>query len=211
MPLEPFDWNVVIAGFWNRAILTPGWIANNLFGVPEGTELQIDVPVHVVGPIRVTYNGIVVVPTAGQLIVEAQASSYQSLGQSMAIALRAVNELPKTPFGAVGYNIRFKGPAADRELQPALDLLRHTCDDRFALDGREIRKRNHSWAVPFLNGIANLAATLEDDVVKVTINYELQAHDQTTMAAWLTTPIEQIESETRHLLGNLLGLEGVLP
>ena len=37
MTVEALDWNVVVAGFWNPAILTPSGIARRLFGLPEET------------------------------------------------------------------------------------------------------------------------------------------------------------------------------
>jgi hypothetical protein len=53
MELEPFDWNVVIAAYWNRAILTPNGIAKRLFKIPEGTAMEVEVPVDLLEPPQV--------------------------------------------------------------------------------------------------------------------------------------------------------------
>ncbi len=40
--LEPFDWNVVVAGAWNRALLTPAWLQKRVFKDTEATvELYV--------------------------------------------------------------------------------------------------------------------------------------------------------------------------
>ena len=44
MPLEPYDWNVVLLGHWNRAILTPQGISERLFQLLSETEIGIEVP-----------------------------------------------------------------------------------------------------------------------------------------------------------------------
>jgi len=44
MKLEPIDWNVIIVGRWNTAILTPGRIAEKIFQQQPGTGLHVDVP-----------------------------------------------------------------------------------------------------------------------------------------------------------------------
>ena len=54
MLLEPGDWNVVIVGHWNRAILTPQGIATRLLQLPPETEIGIEVPMDAIGPYRVS-------------------------------------------------------------------------------------------------------------------------------------------------------------
>jgi hypothetical protein len=53
MPLKPYDWNVVVLGHWNQAILTPQGIAERLFQLPSETEIGIEVPMDAIGPFRV--------------------------------------------------------------------------------------------------------------------------------------------------------------
>ena len=38
MPLEPYDWNVVVLGRWDRALLTSQGIASRLFQLPPEAE-----------------------------------------------------------------------------------------------------------------------------------------------------------------------------
>jgi hypothetical protein len=55
---QPFNWDVVIVGFWNRAILTPNGIAKRLFKLPEGSGIEVLVPVNSLEPSQVKHNGI---------------------------------------------------------------------------------------------------------------------------------------------------------
>jgi len=49
MALKPSDWSAVVIGRWNRAILTPRGIAQRVFRLPEGTPIQVLVPIDAVG------------------------------------------------------------------------------------------------------------------------------------------------------------------
>ena len=75
MPLEPYDWNVVVLGHWNPAILTPQGISERLFQLPTETEIGIEVPMDAIGPFRVSLGDLAVMVTEAQLMVETRETS----------------------------------------------------------------------------------------------------------------------------------------
>src|SRR5262245_15714431 len=115
MPLEPYDWNVVVLGRWNRAILTPQGIASRLFQLPPETEIGIEVPIDAIGPFRVSHGKLTVMVSEAQLMVEARENNFPSLERAMRVARRAMEDLPRTPVFAAGFNIRVQGAGAGGE------------------------------------------------------------------------------------------------
>lgn len=103
----PFDWNVVVVGAWNPAILTPLGIAKRLFG-RDDAPIQVMVSVDGLAPIQVRYEGLVVVPSNSKLVVSPVEPSPSALVEAAQVACKAINSLPDTPFLAAGVNLRYR-------------------------------------------------------------------------------------------------------
>src|SRR5437016_1158114 len=114
MPLEAYDWNVMVLGRWNRAILTPQGIASRLFQLPPETEIGIEVPMDAIGPFRVSHEDLTVMVGGSHLMVEARENDLPSLERALRVARRAMESLPETPVVAAGFNIRAQGAGEDR-------------------------------------------------------------------------------------------------
>ena len=108
MPLTPDNWNVVVVGHWNRAILSPNGIAKRLFGLEDGTPVQVLIPLDVVGPYHVRHEKITVIPSNDRLLVQPLHSTFENLMDAMSIARRALEDLPLTPVFAAGINLNYK-------------------------------------------------------------------------------------------------------
>src|SRR6266478_1019531 len=121
MPLEPYDWNVVVLGRWNRAILTPNGIASRLFELPPETEIGIEVPMDAIGPFLVSHGDLTVMVGGAQLMVQATENNFSSLERAMRVARRAMEKLPETPVVAAGFNIRAQGSGEDGHLGPLIE------------------------------------------------------------------------------------------
>src|SRR5262245_33422873 len=131
MPLEPFDWNVVVLGHWNRAILTPQGIASRLFQIPSETEIGIEVPMDAIGPFRVSHDNLTVMAGGGRLTVEARENNFPSLERAMRVARRGIVSLPETPLLAAGFNIRARGSGEGRRLSPLIEATQLRWDRQF--------------------------------------------------------------------------------
>ena len=86
MPLQPEDWNVVVAGRWNPALFTPAAIAGRMFQLPEGTPIEVLVVLDEVHLTRTRHEGITVAPSATQLAVAPERCSFDQLERARSIA-----------------------------------------------------------------------------------------------------------------------------
>jgi hypothetical protein len=209
MPLAPGDWNVVVLGRWNRAILTPKGIAKRLFDLPEGTKLEIGVPVDAIGPYRVKHGGLVVMVDENRLIVEALSPDYQSLQSAMSIAWRALDQLRETPVAAAGYNMRFQCGGDSEEAHPLIDATELPWDRRFGDSGYPILQREVTWAVGWEAGriSTNLIREQGDSEIKIGLNFERSSTSIEELKDWLQMPIAKIVEQQRRIFSSIFYLQ----
>lgn len=196
MSVEALNWNVVVAGHWNPAILTPAGIARRLFGLPEGTPILVEVPMDGLAPYRVRHDSLTVTAEMGRLVVNADAARYELLDRARDAAARAIDGLPETPLTAAGYNVRV------RIADPPNDLLAAmTCsidgllsDAAFAIDSRGLRR-----SLSMGDGILNLGIRHDNDVT-VEFNFHRQSPRRDELTAWLRKPINEVKETVSLVL-----------
>jgi hypothetical protein len=174
MPLEPCDWNVVVLGRWNRAILTPNGIASRLFQLPPETEIGIEVPMDAIGPYRVSHGDLTVMVGNSQLWIDARENNFPSLERAMRVARRAMESLPETPVIAAGYNIRSQGTGEDGQLGPLIAATQLEWDRQFERAGYPISRRDVTWVADWHPGkiSVNLSREDHDRLLRVNLNFE---------------------------------------
>ena len=207
MPLEPRDWNVVVVGRWNPAILTPQGIASRLFQVPLGTEVVIEVPMDAIGPFRVSIMDVTVMVSNVQLVVEAKENNFASLQRAMRIAHRAMESLPETPVFAAGYNIRCQGTGEDEQLAPLIAATQLRWDEQFERAGYPVSRRDVTWVADWQAGkiSVNLSREQHDRVLRVNLNFERTGRPE-EMKAWLAHPAEEVRRQTARIFTDVLNL-----
>jgi len=207
MLLTPAEWNVVVVGRWNRAILTPQGIITELFGQPEGTQFAIEVPVDGIGPYRVSYDDLVVMADWSRLTVEATKNDYDSLAKAMAIAHKAIENLPVTPLSAAGYNVRYRGESGGDQPRALLEAVRHTWDGRFVDAGYPVAQRGLSRAVEWEGGRILVSLSSEKSgPVALDVNFERGGHRE-AMMEWLRVPAKDIRVQVETILRNVVRLD----
>jgi hypothetical protein len=208
MPLEPRDWNVVVIGRWNRAILTPQGIASRLFQLPPETEIGIEVPMDAIGPYRVSHGDLVIMVSSTQLIVEATENNFASLQRAMRIAHRAMLSLPETPVFAAGFNIRCQGSGEDDLLAPLLAATELRWDQQFVQAGYPISRRDVTWVVDWQDGkiSVNLVRDQHDRLLRVNLNFE-RAGNRDHLLAWVARPVEEVRVQTQRIFTDVLNLQ----
>jgi hypothetical protein len=199
MPLEPQDWSVVIAGYWNRAILTPFGIASRLFGLEPGkeTSIEVDVPIDAIAPHRVTYDGLTVIVSPGRLLIEPRKKTFPELRRAMQVAVLALTNLPETPLIAVGINVKYRSAAPPSAL---LDLLRDHWDDdladfQFRIEGRSLG-RSLSWR----RGTINATLSESEGVFLVDFNIERRSPQVADHKEWLSVDISEVETVVSRVM-----------
>jgi hypothetical protein len=207
MNLNPFDWNVVIVGYWNRAILTPAGIGRRLFGLEEGTPVLVEVPMDGLGPHRVKYSDLTVTAETGRLVVHADIPKYDLLDRARKAAILAMKSLPETPLIAAGFNVRVRIKDPSDEL---LTSLTSGLDNALSDAGFEIYSRSLRRKLKFKDGTLNLDVEEGDDF-RVIFNFDRQSSKKEDLIAWLQLPIAEIEDVVSSVFEKVLRtkLEGV--
>jgi hypothetical protein len=200
MSLEALNWNVVVAGYWNPAILTPVGIARRLFGLAEGTPILVEVHMDGLAPYRVRHDNLTVTAEMGRLVVGADAPRYKLLDRAREVAARAIDGLPETPFTAAGYNVRIKiSDPLDELLAVAgcgVDAL--LSDAAFSIDSRGLQR-----SLKMGDGILNLGIQQGKDVT-VVFNFHRQSSKKEELVAWLKYPITEVENTVLLVMEKVL-------
>jgi hypothetical protein len=200
MNLEALNWNVVVAGYWNPAILTPAGIARRLFGLAEGTPILIEVPTDGLAPYHVRHEDLTVTAEMGRLAVSADAPRYDLLDRAREVAARAIDGLPETPLTAAGYNITMKVSDPPNELLAAtacgIDAL--LSDAAFSIDSRGLRR-----SLKMGDGVLNLSIQQEKDVT-VEFNFHRQSSNRDELIAWMKYPINEVEKTVSMVLEKVI-------
>ncbi|MGD1151561.1 MAG: hypothetical protein ABR911_01605 [Syntrophales bacterium] len=202
MILKPVEWNTVVVGSWNPAILTPQGIADILFKKPADVPVEIMVPLDGIGPPRVGIDEQIVTVELGRLVVESKKPEWSGLEQSRRIVLNAIEGLPRTPLSAAGFNVRYclEGVAAEliELFETKFDAL--LSDAMIKILGREMRR-----SLEFNNGIINVHITGFDSTkYNVLMNFEKQSKATKDLVDWLNTGIESVKDIVRKILQDVL-------
>ncbi len=197
MGFQPFKWNVVVLGHWNRGILTPKGVATRLFKVAEGTPLQVEVPIDGLGPYRIRQDDVSVLVVGRTLEIFAETPDFETLQHAREIACRAIEGLPETPLTATGYNIRYQSEEIPAGLAHASACK---LDEILADKDYKISTRKIARALPFEACVINLDVCFDkDDSTTIELNFHRESQDKKDHLAWLRIPITKIEDEANKL------------
>jgi hypothetical protein len=205
MAIETFDWSVVVAGYWNPAILTPSGIARRLFELDEGTPIAVEVPMDGLAPHRVRHDGIIVTAEPGRLALTVEVPGLANLERARQIAVRAITRLPETPLTAAGFNIRLKLDDPPEQLLNATtaDAEKLLSDAGFLIKSRSLRR-----SIRIGDGLLNLDIRQGDGVdTKIEFNFHRQSSSLVELREWLETPCNDVKRVCSTILEKLAGLK----
>jgi len=199
---EPFSCDVVINGFWNRAILTPNGIAGRLFKLPPGSGIQVEVPLDGLLPARVTIDGLIVTVAARRLVIATETPTYSALDKAKHIAWNALEDLPETPVLSAGFNVRYKAPVENSSF---VEKLVAPLDKTLSDLHHEILARTLIRRVRFKEGFLNVACSVEEpETAQLEFNFHRESKDRNALSEWLNMPCESFEPSVREILDALL-------
>lgn len=202
MPFKPTEWNVVLVGNWNPAILTPFGIAQTLLGFPPGRPIEVLIPLDQVAPFQVLVEDLVIMASTDRLEIAAKAPTYECLEHAKKVGIRALDVLPVTPVSAAGYNLRF---VSDKPEVDALSLLECGIDAALSDEGFVIGSRAIRRSLVFDEGQINLSIEHKDDGACVMLcNFHLGSRNNAELKAWLSKPISVVKDKTESLLARVL-------
>lgn len=192
MSLEPFDWNVIIIGRWNQAILTPAGIAKYLFKTGDPQTLEIAVPVDGISPFQVKCpdSAIVVMTEINRLRIQLLENDYDKLRTGMGIGVNALESLPETPVVAAGFNVKFR--SSDHE-SDQINLVSSDIDSLLSDLHYRILNRTINRSLKYEDGKLNLVVAITDSGFEVSFNFHRGSKNYKDLVQWLKTPIEKVE------------------
>lgn len=205
MSAEPFDWNVIVVGYWNPAILTPSGIARRLFELDQGTPIAVEVPMDGLAPHRVRHEGIIVTAEPGRLALTVEVPSLQNLERARQIAIGAMVKLPETPLTAAGFNIRLK---LDDPPEQLLNATTAGTDALLSDAGFTIKTRTIRRSIEQGHGLLNLEIREDDGAeTKIEFNFHRQSSAIGELREWLQMPCDDVRTVCATTLEKLAGLE----
>lgn len=204
MNIEALDWSVVIAGYWNQAILTPAGIAYRLFKKPKDTPVQVEIPLDGIAPYRVRDGSIIIMAQPKRLHIIAEPPCYENLERALQIASVALTELPETPVQAAGFNIIYQiEDMPEIILKYIASEIDEAISDRKYQISTRVLKRSINW----LQGKLNLEITCDEKSLGiVSLNFERESNNIKDLIEWVNTPIETIKNTTLDIFEKVLML-----
>lgn len=202
--LEPYNWNVVINAFWNRAILTPDGIRMRVFKLDESAGIEIKVPLTGLDPYVVTHGNISVRASSRQLIVDADAPNRENLQLALGFSINALDALPETPVQAAGFNVRYRIVEPDYH-GPLLERIANPLDG-FSELGLERQSAEAVESFRFGEGLLNLKARLETSgVLALEFNFHQDSTSNPVLREWLQPDLNHVFESINRILGATIG------
>jgi len=185
MNLEPHDWNVVVVGFWNRAILTPQGIATKIFDLPRSTPVDVQIAIDGIAPPRVRHEGIIVSVDDKVLTIHPETFTGTYLERAIGVARRAKTILPETPIMAFGANLRYKiiDPSDILLQQMVSSLDGELSDNDFEIKARTLRRQ-----LKFDFGVLNMKLLVRVDNSGY-LEFNFHCDTEIDFNNWLNLPI----------------------
>lgn len=202
MPLKAADWNVIIVGRWNRAILTPAGIAKRVFKLDDPKQVMVAVPLDGVSPYQVQHptQNIIAMTDETRLRIHLVEPGYEALDYAKLSGICALESLPETPVAAAGFNIDFHAP----ELSPEqASLVSSSVDTRLAGLGCAIAGRTLARSLEYEGGRLNVNITGALEEFKLCCNFHRSSENMDELKAWLATPLDGVQSIVEGILAAL--------
>ncbi len=204
MSFEPIGWNTVVLGAWNRAILTPEWIAREIFHITDDRPVPVEVPLNVRGPWRVRHGDVAVVVSNFNLDVSIDKYDFDTLELSRTYAIAALETLSRTPVSAAGYNLRFQSTEMPAELGAAVQC---GLDSVFSDYGLQIENQSVRRSMPFEGGFLNVEVIIsQGGDCSCSFNFHKSSVDADDLKAWLRIPMQQVGQIVDDIIRKLPGV-----
>lgn len=208
MSLMPFEWNVIIRGFWNRAIFTPDRVSKNLFGLEEGAALQVLVPVDGINPTKMVHDNIIISVNSGILEIATEKNEFSKIKECLDIGIKALNWLKETPVLAGGYNIRYKLTEQDALL--ISDAIKSKIDDSLSDAGYDIKERSNLRAIKERAGEIHLITRIDQqENISIVLNFNKSSTSINEIVDWFSISTDDLKRKIQELLEKIYGIREI--
>lgn len=199
------DWNILLAGFWNRLIFTPDWVIPRFF--PGETEVDTRVALLPILPIIYQKHDVSMEVSATRLVFRPPSPfSDEGLLRIEEMARTALESLPETPLKAIGINFGYED---ERPADHLLAMFNDVDDVELEELGWSIGERRLTRRLSKGDDVLNLSAILKDNAVSFEFNFHIEvgAPASQSVDRFAAGNILTLRNAASELLRNTYNLE----
>lgn len=196
-------WTLVIAGRWNKYILAPSWIAENIF---EEKNVLVEFPLNFQGPPRYTdsLKKIRIIPDNGRVIFVALDTKNENLIRIEKIAYKLLDLLPHTPINSFGVNFGF----VETENTKIIELFDFKDNKKFGDAGYLIDSNLIKRSIKkFDNVVLNFSLENKGKEIIFDFNFHHQVKDAKEAKEKVSNSLVENLSRAESILKEIYGLE----
>jgi len=193
------EWTIVILGAWNKSIFHPKWLTDHIF---QQKDLTIEVPMQPGLPMRITGDGVLLIPRDDRLILGVTEVNDKLLLRMEEIAAKVLELLPHTPVSKVGLNFGYK-TELDETLETRLPSLEPQGLEQAHL---RVEARLYKWTCKFDGETINISVEVEGKEVRIKFNFDAPVADANECRAKITGRLMEHRDTTKRMLIDLYGL-----
>jgi hypothetical protein len=194
-------WNVVLAGFWNRAIFTPEWVNELLFHEPEVETLLSIMPYL---PIIYRNRQVAVEVSGAHLVFRPRRLDDPSLRLAETMAHAVLDKLRDTPLLAVGVNFAFIEENPDPNL---VRLFNFGDNPRVVEAGWDLQERKIVRKMAHEGDTLNLSLAFDGRAVTTEFNYHTDTTSNETAREAVSNRLLRLRDLSIRLLEQAYQLE----
>lgn len=194
---------IVAVGAFNPAIFSHSWIATNIFGVPEGSEMAVLEVLVQVDPLSILQlrfvEGVAINVSLNRIEFYAANNDPATFAAAENALKKVLEILPHTPIQAIGCNLRWVDSDPSEDM---IDLF----DSPEGLEGNfQIQARQFAAQILHENAVLNFSRASANGEVQFSFNY----HRSVTNAdECCVTAQGMISQDLKHSTGMMKSLYG---
>lgn len=201
MKTKPEGWNIVLAGFWNRAIFTPEWVGKLLFNAAE-VETMISIMPYL--PIIYRNQQVAVEVSTPRLVFRPRELSDACIHVAEHMAHTVLAKLQDTPLVGVGVNFAFVESAPSSRL---VELFNLPDDDALVDTGWTVKERRLVRQVQRQDATLNLSLVFNGQEVTIEFNFHTETTENSVALQAVSDRVIVLRDQALQLLKNVYELQ----
>jgi hypothetical protein len=173
MKINANAWTIVLAGNWNKNILSPQWTAEHIFNVDK-LNLKFEISMNLNLPPRLSSSEVSMLPSDNAVIFAPLQQTDECYQKAENFASNLLEKLPYTPMSAFGINFGFVEESPDSSLLSLFELNDKTDLNEF---GCEIKECGIVRRLQMEGKVLNLTISHADAKITFDFNFHYDVRD----------------------------------
>lgn len=200
MKIKDESCTIVILGKWNREILSPQWVAKNIFDVPT---IKVEFALNIGLPPRYETSDIRLIPSREKIIFVALSPSDEILGKMEGMAIKLVDTLQYTPVSAFGTNFCFTETMDKANLHKLFNLSDISNISDF---GCVVKTNTIKRELVVKDRVLNLMVTQTGDEISFDFNFNYEVKEANEVSSRIVGASIENKAIAESLLDSVYGL-----